>query len=109
MDNLVEVVSKQSWELKITQYIVTSKGDNTVEDCLARLMSTPGLESGGKLFSFTCCIMDSPDNRDNIIALPVNYIVNWLTEKCASTPANVGRDCERGTQLFGSDGAVDLD
>ncbi|GMP72189.1 hypothetical protein CsSME_00030301 [Camellia sinensis var. sinensis] len=43
MDNLVEAVSKQSRELKITQYVVTRKSDNTVGDCLARLMSTPGL------------------------------------------------------------------
>ncbi|GMP29244.1 hypothetical protein CsSME_00004438 [Camellia sinensis var. sinensis] len=109
MDNLVEVVSKQSRELKITQYVVTGKGNNTVGDCLARLMSTPGLEPGDKLFLFTCDIMDSPDNRDIIIALPVNYIVNWLIEKRACTPANVGKDSERGTQLFGSGGAVDLD
>ncbi|KAI7981896.1 hypothetical protein LOK49_Contig10G00009 [Camellia lanceoleosa] len=40
MDNLVEVVSKQSRELKITQYVVTGKGENTVGECLARLMST---------------------------------------------------------------------
>ncbi|CAL5422436.1 unnamed protein product [Camellia sinensis] len=109
MDNLVEVVSKQSRELKITQYVVTVKGDNTVGDCLARLMSTPGLELGGKLFSFACGIMDSPDNRDIIMALPQNYIVNWLTEKRACTPANVGRDCEGGRRLFESGGAVDLD
>ncbi|GMP23104.1 hypothetical protein CsSME_00000828 [Camellia sinensis var. sinensis] len=109
MDNLVEVVSKQSRELKIMQYIVTGKGDNTVGDCLARLMSTPRLEPGGKLFSFTCGIMDSPNNRDIIMALPVNYIVNWLTEKCACTPANVGRDREQGTQLFRNDVAIDLD
>ncbi|CAL5408826.1 unnamed protein product [Camellia sinensis] len=109
MDNLVEVVSKQSRELKITQYVVTSKGDNTVGDCLARLMSTPGLEPGGKLFSFACDIMDSPDNRDIIMALPQNYIINWLTEKRACTPTNVGRDREWGTRLFRSGGAVDLD
>ncbi|CAL5343164.1 unnamed protein product [Camellia sinensis] len=70
MDNLVEVVSKQSRELKITQYVVTGKGDNTVGDYLARLMSTPGLEPGSKLFSFAYSIMDSPDNRDIIMALP---------------------------------------
>ncbi|XP_028118949.1 uncharacterized protein LOC114316491 [Camellia sinensis] len=109
MDNLMEVVSKQSRELKIMQYVVTGKGDNIVGDCLARLMSTPGLEPGGKLFSFACGIMDSPDNRDIIMALPQNYIVNWLTEKRACTPANVGRDREGGTRLFGSGGAVDLD
>ncbi|CAL5339874.1 unnamed protein product [Camellia sinensis] len=109
MDNLVEVVSKQSRKLKITQYVVTGKGDNTVGDCLARLMSTPGLETGGKLFSFACGIMDSPDNRDIIMALLQNCIVNWLTEKRACTPANVGRDHEGGTRLFGSGGAVDLD
>ncbi|GMP81754.1 hypothetical protein CsSME_00036362 [Camellia sinensis var. sinensis] len=109
MDNLVEVVSKQSRELKITQYVVTGKGDNTVGDCLARLMSTPGLETGGKLFSFACDIMDSPDNRDIIMALSQNCIVNWLTEKRACTLANVGRDGEGGTRLFGSGGAVDVD
>ncbi|KAL7207648.1 hypothetical protein ACSBR1_029571 [Camellia fascicularis] len=109
MDNLVEAVNKQSRELKITQYVVTGKGDNTVGDCLARLMSTPGLEPGGKLFSFACCIMDSPDNRDIIMALPMDYIVNWLTEKRACTPANVGRERERNVRLFGSDGVVDMD
>ncbi|CAL5358044.1 unnamed protein product [Camellia sinensis] len=109
MDNLVELVSKQSRELKITQYVVTGKGDNTVGDYLARLMSTPGLETGGKLFSFACGIMDSPDNGDIIMALSQNCIVNWLTEKRAYTPANVGRDREGGTRLFGSGGAVDLD
>ncbi|GMP60752.1 hypothetical protein CsSME_00023487 [Camellia sinensis var. sinensis] len=109
MNNLVEVVSKQSRELKIKQYVVTDKGDNTVGDCLARLMSTPGLEPDSKLFSFACGIMDSPDNGDIIMALPQNYIVNWLTEKRAYTPANVGKDHEEGTQLFGSGGAVDLD
>ncbi|KAI8030658.1 L10-interacting MYB domain-containing protein [Camellia lanceoleosa] len=95
MDNLMGIVSKQS--------------DNTVGDCLARLMSTPGLEPSGKLFSFACGIMDSPDNRDIIMALSHNYIVNWLTKKRACTPANVDRDRERGTRLFGSGGAVDLD
>ncbi|CAL5378159.1 unnamed protein product [Camellia sinensis] len=109
MDNLVEVVSKQSKELKITQYVVTGKCDNTVGDCLAWLMSTPGLETDGKLFSFACGIMDSPDNRDIIMALPQNCIVIWLTEKRACTLANVGRDCEGGTRLFGSGGVVDLD
>ncbi|GMP81401.1 hypothetical protein CsSME_00036125 [Camellia sinensis var. sinensis] len=109
MDNLVEVVSKQSRELKITQYVVMGKGDNTVGDCLARLMSTPGLEPDGKLFSFACGIMDSPDNRDIIMDLPQNYIVNWLTEKRACMPANVGRDRERRTRLFRSGGSVDLD
>ncbi|CAL5327035.1 unnamed protein product [Camellia sinensis] len=107
MDNLVEVVSKQSRELKIAQYVVTGKGDNTVGNCLARLMSTPGLEPDDKLFSFTYGIMDSLDNRDIIMALPVNYIINWLTKKRAYTSANVGRDRELGTQLFGSGGAVD--
>ncbi|GMP37610.1 hypothetical protein CsSME_00009215 [Camellia sinensis var. sinensis] len=109
MDNLVEAVSKQSRELKITQYVVTGKCDNTVGDCFARLMSTPRLEPSDKLFLFTCGIMNSPDNRDIIMALPVDYIVNWLTEKCVCTPANVGRDHERGTELFRSDGIVDLD
>ncbi|CAL5358987.1 unnamed protein product [Camellia sinensis] len=105
----MEVVSKQSKELKITQYVVTGKSDSTVGDCLARLMSMPRLEPDGKLFLFTCSIMDSPDNRDISMALPQNYIVNWLTEKRACTPANVGRDREGRTQLFGSSGAVDLD
>ncbi|KAL7184616.1 hypothetical protein ACSBR2_026713 [Camellia fascicularis] len=109
MDNLMEAVSEQSRELKITQFVVPGKSDNTVGDCLARLMSTFGLEPGGKLFSFACGIMDSPDNWDIIMALPVNYIMNWLTEKHACMPTNVGRDREWGTQLFGSDGAVDLD
>ncbi|KAI8022546.1 L10-interacting MYB domain-containing protein [Camellia lanceoleosa] len=109
MDNLVEVVSKQSRKLKITQYVVIGKGENTLGDCLARLMSTPGLEPSGKLFPFTCGIMDSPDNRDIIMALPQNYIVNWLTKKRACTPANVGKDREGGTRLFRSGGAVDLD
>ncbi|CAL5377040.1 unnamed protein product [Camellia sinensis] len=109
MDNLVEAVSKQSRELKITQYVVTGKCDNIVGDCLARLMSTPRLEPSDKLFLFTCSIMNSPDNRDIIMALPVDYIVNWLTKKCACTPANVGRDHERGIELFRSDGVVNLD
>ncbi|GMP72638.1 hypothetical protein CsSME_00030590 [Camellia sinensis var. sinensis] len=72
-------------------------------------MSTLGLELGGKLFSFAYGIMDSPDNRDIIMALPQNYIVNWLTEKRTCTQANVGRDREWGTRLFGSGGAIDLD
>ncbi|KAI7985635.1 hypothetical protein LOK49_LG14G00319 [Camellia lanceoleosa] len=109
MDNLVEVVSKQSRELKITQYVVTGKGENTVGECLARLMSTPGLETGGQLFSFACGIMDAPDNQDIIMALPQNCIVNWLTEKRACTPHNIGMDRQGGTRLFGSGGAVDLD
>ncbi|KAI7988258.1 hypothetical protein LOK49_LG13G02521 [Camellia lanceoleosa] len=109
IDNLMEVVSKQSKELKITQYVVIGKSDNTVGDCLARLMSMLRLEPGGKLFSFACGIMDSPDNRDISMALSSNYIVNWLTEKRACTSANVGRDREGQTQLFGSGGAVDLD
>ncbi|KAI8021477.1 hypothetical protein LOK49_LG03G03382 [Camellia lanceoleosa] len=46
MDNLVEVVDKQSRELKIMQYVVIGKGENTVGDYLARLMNTPGLEPG---------------------------------------------------------------
>ncbi|GMP38292.1 hypothetical protein CsSME_00009594 [Camellia sinensis var. sinensis] len=109
MDNLVEAVSKQSRELKIMQYVVTGKGENTIGDCLARLMSMPGLEPGGKLFSFACAIMDSPDNRDIIMSLPQDYIVNWLKEKRACTPANVRRERERDVHLFGSDGVVDMD
>ncbi|KAI7998832.1 L10-interacting MYB domain-containing protein [Camellia lanceoleosa] len=76
MDNLVEAVNKQSRELKITQYVVTGKGENTFGDCLARLMSMPGLELGGKLFLFSCGIIDSPDNHDIIMSLPRDYIVN---------------------------------
>ncbi|THF99798.1 hypothetical protein TEA_001691 [Camellia sinensis var. sinensis] len=86
-----------------------TESDNTVGDCLARLMNTPGLEPGDKLFSFACGIMDSPNNQDIIMALLVNYIVNWLTKKRTCTPTNVGRDRKRGTQLFKSNGAVDLD
>ncbi|CAL5435117.1 unnamed protein product [Camellia sinensis] len=81
MDNLVEVVSKQNRELKITQYVVTGKDENTIGDCLARLMAMPGLQGGGPLFSFACSLMDSPDNRDLIMGLPLDYIVNWLKEK----------------------------
>ncbi|GMQ07564.1 hypothetical protein CsSME_00051710 [Camellia sinensis var. sinensis] len=108
MDNLVEAVSKQSRELKITQYVVTGKGENTVGDCLARLMSTPGLEPNGKLFSFACGIMDSPDNHDLIMSLPQDYIVNWLKEKRACMLANVGRKREWDVRLFMSDGVVDM-
>ncbi|GMP22395.1 hypothetical protein CsSME_00000445 [Camellia sinensis var. sinensis] len=72
-------------------------------------MNTPGLEPGGKLFSFAYGIMDSLDNWDIIMALPQNYIVTWLIEKRACTAANVGRDREGGTRLFGSGGAIDLD
>ncbi|GMP52140.1 hypothetical protein CsSME_00018079 [Camellia sinensis var. sinensis] len=110
MDNLMEVVSKQSRELKITQYVIIGKSENTVGDYLARLiMSMPGLEPDSKLFSFACSIMDLPDNRDIIMALPVDYIAKWLKEKRVCTPANVGRDRERDVRLFGSDGVVDMD
>lgn len=86
MDNLVEAVSKQSRELKITQYVVTGKGENTVGDCLVRLMNTPGLELDSQLFLLACSIMDSPDNRDIMMAIPLDYAVNWLKEKRACTP-----------------------
>ncbi|KAI8007950.1 L10-interacting MYB domain-containing protein [Camellia lanceoleosa] len=78
MENLVAAVSKQSRELKTTQYVVTGNGENTVGDCLARLMSMPGLEPNGKLFSFVCGIMDSPENRDIIMAFSMDYIANQL-------------------------------
>ncbi|KAI7988192.1 hypothetical protein LOK49_LG13G00544 [Camellia lanceoleosa] len=71
MDNLVEAVSKQNRELKITQYVVTRRGENTVGDCLARLMNTPGLEVGGLLFLFACSLMDSLDNCDLMMGLPL--------------------------------------
>ncbi|GMP72362.1 hypothetical protein CsSME_00030433 [Camellia sinensis var. sinensis] len=109
MDNLMEAVSKQSQELKITQYVITGKSENTVGDYLAGLISTPRLEPSSKLFSFAYGIMDSSDNRDIIMALPVDYIVNWLKEKCACTLAKVGKDRERDVRLFGSDGVVDMD
>ncbi|CAL5406728.1 unnamed protein product [Camellia sinensis] len=98
------VLSLVTWTTSWQQSINKAR-----RDCLVRLMSTLGLEPSGKLFSFVCGIMDSPNNRDIIVALLVDYIVNWLIEKCAHTPANVGKDCEWGTQLFGSDGVVDLD
>ncbi|KAI8005865.1 L10-interacting MYB domain-containing protein [Camellia lanceoleosa] len=101
MDNLVEAVSKQNRELNITQYIVIGKGENTVGDCLARLMTVPGLQSGGLLFSFACSLMDSPDNRDLIMGLSLDYIVNWLKEKRVIThqPIAVERSC--CVRLFG--------
>ncbi|GMP62434.1 hypothetical protein CsSME_00024544 [Camellia sinensis var. sinensis] len=77
-------------------------------DCLARLMNTPGLEPGDQLFSFTCSIMDSPNNRDLMMALPLDYIVAWLKEKHACTPHNVGRERQRDVRLFGSDGVVNM-
>ncbi|KAL7229821.1 hypothetical protein ACSBR2_008386 [Camellia fascicularis] len=72
MDNLVEPVSRQSRELKITQYVVIRKGKNTIGDCLARLMNIPGLQPGGSLFSFACTLMNSPDNCGLIMGLPVD-------------------------------------
>ncbi|KAI7995869.1 L10-interacting MYB domain-containing protein [Camellia lanceoleosa] len=109
MDNLVEAVSKQNRELKITQYVVTGKGENTVGDCLARLMTVPGLQGGGPLFSFACSLMDSPDNRDLIMGLPLDYVVNWLKEKRAITHQPVVVERSRGVRLFGQDGVVDMD
>lgn len=55
-DNLVDAVSKQNRELQITQYVITRKGENTAGDCLARLMTVPGLQGGGPLFSFACSL-----------------------------------------------------
>ncbi|GMQ04917.1 hypothetical protein CsSME_00050156 [Camellia sinensis var. sinensis] len=109
VDNLVKAVSKQSRELKIMQYIVIGKSENIVGDCLARLMSMPGLKPGGKLLSFACGIMDSPDNRYLTMSLSQDYIVNWLKEKRACTLANVGREHERDIRVFRSDGVVDMD
>ncbi|KAI7982071.1 hypothetical protein LOK49_LG15G00669 [Camellia lanceoleosa] len=97
------------YSVQAIETCMDSNGENTVGECLARLMSTPGLETGGQLFSFACGIMDSPDNREIIMALPQNCIVNWLTEKRACTPHNIGMDRQGGTRLFGSGGAVDLD
>ncbi|XP_028061497.1 uncharacterized protein LOC114264965 [Camellia sinensis] len=107
MDNLVEVVSKQSRELKVTQYVVTGRGKNTVGDCLARLMNVLGLELGGPLFSFACSLMDSPDNRDVMMGLPVDCIVAWLKEKRAICHPTVVSGT-RGVSLFGRDGVLDL-
>ncbi|GMP26657.1 hypothetical protein CsSME_00003007 [Camellia sinensis var. sinensis] len=76
INNLVEAVSKQNRELKITQYVVTEKGENIVNDCLARLMDTLGLEPNGQLLSFAYSIMDSPDNCDIMMALPLDYVMN---------------------------------
>lgn len=109
VDNLVEAVSRQSKELKITQYVVIGNGEDTVDDCLARLMNTPGLEPSDQLFSFACSIMDSPDNRDIMMALPLDYVVNWLKEKRASTPQNAGKERQRDVCLFGRDGVVVID
>ncbi|XP_028120259.1 uncharacterized protein LOC114317701 [Camellia sinensis] len=107
VDNLVEVVSKQSRELKVTQYVVTGRGENTVGDCLARLMNVAGLELGGPLFSFACSLMDSPDNRDVMMGLPVDCIVAWLKEKRAICHPTVVSGT-RGVSLFGRDGVLDL-
>ncbi|KAL7245220.1 hypothetical protein ACSBR2_000524 [Camellia fascicularis] len=109
MDNLVEAVSKQSQELKITQYFVIGKGENTMGNCLTRLMNTLRLEPSDQLFLFACSIMDSPDNHDLMMDLPLDYIVAWLKEKRACTPQNVGKERQRDVHLFGSDGVVDMD
>ncbi|XP_028096055.1 uncharacterized protein LOC114295968 [Camellia sinensis] len=109
MDNLVEAISKQRGELKITQHVPTGICENTVGNCLVRLMNTPRLEPSGQLFSFTCNIMDSPDNHDLMMALLLDYIIAWLKEKRACTPQNVGRERQRDVRLFGSDGVVNMD
>ncbi|XP_028101559.1 uncharacterized protein LOC114300878 isoform X2 [Camellia sinensis] len=108
MDNLVEAVSKQKRELKITQYVVTGNGENTVGDCLARLMTVPGLQGGGLPFSFACSLMDSPDNCDLLMGLPLDYIVNWLKEKCVITHQPIV-ERSHGIRLFRQDGAVNMD
>ncbi|GMP72221.1 hypothetical protein CsSME_00030326 [Camellia sinensis var. sinensis] len=64
---------------------------------------------GGSLFSFTCLLMDSPDKRNLIMGLPLDYVVNWLKEKrvIAHQPAMV--ECSHGVRLFRQDGVVDMD
>lgn len=88
--------------------MVIGKGDNTVGDCLERLMMVPGLQGGGPLYSFTCSLMDSPDNRDLLMGLHLNYIVNWLKGKCVIThqPAVVEHSRIR---LFEQNGVVNMD
>ncbi|GMP95334.1 hypothetical protein CsSME_00044419 [Camellia sinensis var. sinensis] len=97
MDNLVKAVSKQNRELKIKQYVVIGKGENTVGDCLAML------------FSFACSLMDSPDNHHLIMDLSLDYIVNWLKEKRVIIHPPVVVERSRGVRLFGQDGVVDMD
>ncbi|THG14978.1 hypothetical protein TEA_025109 [Camellia sinensis var. sinensis] len=63
---------------KCCKRVAPGKGENTVGDCLAKLMMVPGLYGGGSLFSFTCLLMDSPDKRNLIMGLPLDYVVNWL-------------------------------
>ncbi|KAI8017351.1 hypothetical protein LOK49_LG04G03616 [Camellia lanceoleosa] len=109
MDNLVEAVNKQNRELKITQYVVTRKGKNTIGDCLWRLMTVLGLQGGGLLFSFACSLMDSPDNCDLLMGLPLDYILNWLKEKRVITHQPVMVKCSHGIRLFGQDGVADMD
>lgn len=53
--------------------------------------------------------MASRDNRDLMIALPLDYIVAWLKEKHACMPQNVGRERQRDVRLFRNDGVVDMD
>lgn len=54
-------------------------------------------------------LMDSPDNRDLIMGLPLDYIVNWLKEKRVITHQPVVVERSRGVRLFGQDGVVDMD
>ncbi|KAI8020805.1 L10-interacting MYB domain-containing protein [Camellia lanceoleosa] len=108
MDNLVEAVSEKNRELKITQYIVTGNGENTVGDYLARLMTVPGLQGGRPLFLFACSLMDSPNNCDLIMGLPLDNIVNWLKEKRVITHQPVMVEWSPGVRLFGQDGVVDM-
>ncbi|KAL7238293.1 hypothetical protein ACSBR2_004408 [Camellia fascicularis] len=77
-------------------------------DCFARLMNMPGLEPCDQLFSFTCSIMNSSNNRDLMMALSLDYIVAWLKEKRACTPHNVGRERQRDVRLFDSDDVVNM-
>ncbi|GMP70057.1 hypothetical protein CsSME_00029083 [Camellia sinensis var. sinensis] len=90
---------------------VASSMDNLVDavNYLARLMTVPGLQGGGPLFSFACSLMDSPDNCDLIMGLPLDYIVNWLKEKRVITHQPVVVEWSRGARLFGQDGVIDMD
>ncbi|GMP70058.1 hypothetical protein CsSME_00029083 [Camellia sinensis var. sinensis] len=94
---------------KCRKQAAPGKGENTVGDYLARLMTVPGLQGGGPLFSFACSLMDSPDNCDLIMGLPLDYIVNWLKEKRVITHQPVVVEWSRGARLFGQDGVIDMD